>query len=253
MATWTTKIANTTAVAAAHVNLLQTLKADIDGQIAMTGVQQWKKGADVTPAATILTLGNDGNYFDVAAGDFASIVQPAVGGAFVQVGTIARLHFDDVCIITNSANIILPGGANITTRSGDEMEFICHVADQWTCINYQASYTGTWTPTRVGFTETMGGGTITNTGYYTKNGRLITVTATIVCAGGAKLSCDGVNTYLSGFPFTPAVSCSGTWGDITTVDEIGFAVMSTNKTLYVRTGWTARADHGYSITLTIWV
>jgi len=97
-------------------NLLQTLKLDSDGQIPMIGVQQWKKGADVASAAALL-LGNDGNYFDVTGTvSITSIAQAAVGGAGVQAGTVIKLHFDDVVVITHHpTNLVLPGNVNITT------------------------------------------------------------------------------------------------------------------------------------------
>lgn len=116
--TWVTKVDNTDYVAAAHVNLLQTEKLDRDGQIPMTGVVQWKKGADVASAAA-LPLGNDGNYFDVTgAVGITSIVQMAVGGAAVQAGTVAKLHFDSAPLITHhGTNLILPGAVNIRACS----------------------------------------------------------------------------------------------------------------------------------------
>jgi hypothetical protein len=121
----------------AQQNLLQTEKADRDGQIPMTGVFQPDMGATVTPAAGVLTLGNDGNYFAVAAGNFSTIVQLAVGGAAVQPGTVVKLHFNGVSVITHSADIVLPGAANITSVAGDEAEFICYAAGDWRCTKYQ--------------------------------------------------------------------------------------------------------------------
>lgn len=145
--TWVTKVDNVDYVAAAHPNLLQTEKLDRDGQIVATGVQQWKKGADVASAAA-LPLGNAGNYFDVTgAVTITSIVQTAVGGAAVQAGTVNKLHFDAALVLTHHAtDLILPGAANITTVAGDEAEFICYAAGDWRCTKYQR-LTG-WQDTR---------------------------------------------------------------------------------------------------------
>jgi hypothetical protein len=123
----------------AQQNLLQAFKLDSDGQIPMIGVQQWKKGADVASAAALM-LGNDGNYFDVTGTvGITSIVQLAVGGAAVQPGTIIKLHFDDVVLITHHpTNLVLPRGANITTAPGDEFEFMKYESG-WRCASFNAS------------------------------------------------------------------------------------------------------------------
>lgn len=133
---WVAKVNLVDYVQAADPNDLQAEKLDRDGEIPATGVQQWDKGGDVV-SANPLVLGNDGNYFDVTGvAGFAAINQLAVGGASVQAGTIIKLHFDAALLITHSANLVLPGGANITTAANDEAEFTCFDTNKWRCTNY---------------------------------------------------------------------------------------------------------------------
>jgi hypothetical protein len=136
MATWTTKVDNVDNVAAADVNTLQTEKIDRDGQIPLTGVLQWDKGADVA-SANPLVLGKDGNYFDITGtAGIAAINQDMFGGTTaVQAGTVVKLHFDGACLLTHSANFYLPGAANYTTAAGDELEFTCFGSDTWRCTS----------------------------------------------------------------------------------------------------------------------
>lgn len=100
------------------------------GANTFTGVQRWAKGADVASAGA-LTLGTDGNYFDITG--TTSITSIATAG----VGTRARLHFDAALTLTHHAtDLILPGGANITTAAGDEAEFIEYATGDWRCVSY---------------------------------------------------------------------------------------------------------------------
>lgn len=92
----------------------------------------WSKGADIA-SATALTLGDDGNYFDVT-GTTAIETISTTG----YVGTVIKLHFDGVLTLTHDAtDLILPTGANITTAAGDEAEFIEYASGDYRCTNYQ--------------------------------------------------------------------------------------------------------------------
>lgn len=103
----------------------------ITGIYSFSAIQKLAKGADVASAGT-LTLGDDGNYFDITG--TTAITSIATKGA----GTIVRLHFDDALTLTHHAtDLILPGGANITTAAGDEAEFIEYASGDWRCLNYQ--------------------------------------------------------------------------------------------------------------------
>jgi hypothetical protein len=95
-----------------------------------TKIQKWAKGADVASAST-LTLGDDGNYFDITG--TTTITAIATKGA----GTVVKLHFDASLTLTHHAtDLILPGGANIVTAAGDEAEFVEYATGDWRCTNY---------------------------------------------------------------------------------------------------------------------
>lgn len=102
---------------------------------------QFNKGADIA-SATALVLGTDGNYFDVTG----TITITSIGTR--REGDAVRLHFDEVLQLTHHAtDLILPGGANITTIAGDEAVFIEYATGDWRLANYEpylsANTTGT--------------------------------------------------------------------------------------------------------------
>ena len=91
---------------------------------------KFSKGADIT-SASALTLGNDGNYFDVTGTTNITSID-AVG-----IGTVIKLHFDGVLTLThNATNLVLPGGADIVTVAGDEIEFIEYATGDWRLTSY---------------------------------------------------------------------------------------------------------------------
>ena len=104
----------------------------LGGDLDCNGAQiQWSKGADVA-SATALVLLTDGNYFDVT-GTTTITSMNTTGGA----GTLIKLHFDGALTLTHHAtDLILPGGANITTAAGDEAEFIEYASGDYRCTNY---------------------------------------------------------------------------------------------------------------------
>lgn len=114
--------------------LMALLRSGVPGLTlanVLTKTQTWAKGADVA-SATALTLGTDGNYFDITG--TTSITSITTIGA----GTVVKLHFDGILTLTHHAtDLILPGGANITTAAGDEAEFVEYATGDWRCTNYQ--------------------------------------------------------------------------------------------------------------------
>jgi len=91
---------------------------------------RWAKGADVASAGA-LTLGTDGNYFDITG----TTTITSIGT--LGVGTVVRLHFDGALTLTHHAtDLILPGAANITTAAGDEFEFVEYATGDWRCTGY---------------------------------------------------------------------------------------------------------------------
>ena len=104
------------------------------GGILDTNLKQvrWSKGVDVESAAVLPVLA-DGNYFDVSG----TTTITSIGLTGVRSGTIIKLHFDDALVLTHHAtDLVLPGGANITTAAGDEAEFVQYGTDVWRCTNY---------------------------------------------------------------------------------------------------------------------
>ena len=93
-------------------------------------ISRWNKGADVASAAA-LVLGTDGNSFDVTGTTaITSISTWPIGG-------LATLHFDGALTLTHHAtDLILPGGANITTAAGDIGIFYEYASGDWRCISY---------------------------------------------------------------------------------------------------------------------
>lgn len=90
----------------------------------------WSKGADVA-SANAMVLGTDGNYFDIT-GTTAILTIATLG-----IGTFVILHFDGALTLTHDAtDLILPGGANITTAAGDEVGFIEYATGDWRCVTY---------------------------------------------------------------------------------------------------------------------
>lgn len=104
---------------------------DWTGTNTYNGIVRWSKGADIA-SATALVLGTDGNSFDVTG--TTTITSITTTG---HVGTIVRLHFDDAVLLTHSAtDLVLPGGANITTAAGDEFTFEEHASGDFRCVAY---------------------------------------------------------------------------------------------------------------------
>lgn len=102
-----------------------TLGAAATGANTFTGVQRWAKGADVV-SANALALGTDGNYFDITG----TTTITSIGT--LGVGTAVKLHFDAALTLTHHAtDLILSGGANITTSAGDEIEFVEYATGDW--------------------------------------------------------------------------------------------------------------------------
>lgn len=91
---------------------------------------RWCKGADIA-SASALTLGGDGNYFDITGTTAITSI------ATVGVGMAVLLQFDAALTLTHHAtDLILPGGANITTAAGDHAIFVEYATGDWRCVSY---------------------------------------------------------------------------------------------------------------------
>lgn len=88
------------------------------------------KGADVASAGA-LTLGTDGNYFVITG----TTTITSIGT--LAIGTQVTLQFAAALTLTHHAtDLILPGGANITTAAGDIAIFREYAAGDWKCVSY---------------------------------------------------------------------------------------------------------------------
>jgi hypothetical protein len=116
--------------AAASVGFTLSTNNTFTGINTYTKQVRWAKGADVA-SANALTLGTDGNYFDITG----TTAITSIGT--LGVGTIIKLHFDAALTLThNATDLILPAGVNITTAAGDEAEFIEYASGDWRCTQY---------------------------------------------------------------------------------------------------------------------
>lgn len=177
-----------------------------------TATQKWSKGADIASAAA-LTIGTDGNYFDVTGTTTVTSI------ATVGIGTWIKLHFDAALTLThNATNLILPSGANITTAAGDEAEFVEYAAGNWRCTSYSKNNgksifqndafiflsNDTYTPNYTGFirVDIIGGGGGSGGG--------ISATGAGGGGGGAGEHKIGFLSVTSGVPVTVTVGAGGT-------------------------------------------
>lgn len=125
-----------------------------------------------------------------------------------------------------------PSSANLAAALTDEM-------GSGSAVFGAAS---TWTPTRNGFTEVLGGGSITNTGNYIRIGNLVFWTCKLACAGGATLAASvGVGSYISGLPVSAAEEAPGNWDNISTAATSGGLYVS-GTSAFITTAWSAASN-----------
>jgi len=120
----------TDALTSVTTNTDLTLSANGTGGVKVSDYFQLTKGADIS-SATSLTLGTDGNAFDVTG--TTTITSIATQG----IGSHITLHFDGALTFTHhSTNLILPGAANITTAAGDIAVMYEYASADWRCVSY---------------------------------------------------------------------------------------------------------------------
>ena len=109
-----------TIAAADHNIIVQTLTG-VNGQLLTTTA----KGANIASAAT-LTLGTDGNYFQVTG------TTGITGISSAPAGTEIILEFQGALLLThNGTSLILRGATNYTTAAGDVLRFISEGGGNW--------------------------------------------------------------------------------------------------------------------------
>jgi len=118
------------AVTGATTNSDLTLSGNGTGGVKVNDYFVQTKGSDIA-SATSLTLGKDGNQFDVTG--TTTITSIATQG----IGSHVTLHFDGVLTFTHhSTDLILPGAANITTAAGDIAVMYEYASADWLCVSY---------------------------------------------------------------------------------------------------------------------
>jgi len=118
------------AVTSAQDNTALTLSGTGTGGVKVNDFFVQTKGADIS-SATSLTLGKDGNQFDVTGTTTITSI------ATQSIGSYVTLHFDGALTFTHhSTNLILPGGASITTAAGDIAVMYEYASADWRCVSY---------------------------------------------------------------------------------------------------------------------
>lgn len=95
--------------------LLDALAVPISGG-TLTGPLNFNQGADIASAGTINLQTATGNVVNVTG-------TTGITAITLSQGASRRVQFTGILTLTNGANLILPGGANITTSPGDFAEF----------------------------------------------------------------------------------------------------------------------------------
>ena len=117
-------------IASTGTNTNLTLEGKGTGGVKITDYLVQTKGDDIA-SATSLTLGKDGNFFDVTG--TTTITSIATQG----IGSHVTLQFDGALTFThNSSDLILPGAANITTAAGDIAVMYEYASADWRCVSY---------------------------------------------------------------------------------------------------------------------
>ena len=120
----------TDAIISVSTNGNLDLSANGTGGVKVSDYLVQTKGSDIS-SATSLTLGKDGNFFDVTG--TTTITSIGTQG----IGSLITLQFDGALTFTHhSTNLILPGAANITTAAGDIATLYEYASADWRCINY---------------------------------------------------------------------------------------------------------------------
>lgn len=102
----------------------------LGGFLDSNGHSVWTSHGAAVTAASTLSLGNDGNKFDINGNTTIT----GIGGKII--GAEVTLHFTGTPTLTHSAALDLPTGANITAAAGDVVTFYQYGVNQWRCKAY---------------------------------------------------------------------------------------------------------------------
>lgn len=181
-------------------------------------------------------------YFGGGGTPPAQVWLQSVDTAIVYVNGATRLTTDNVGNHTvNTGNLVIG-----TAAKGIDFSANTNPAGMTSeLLNYYAE--GTGTATRSGFTEVLGGGTITSTYYYTRVGRTVFMNITLVCAGGASISWAGSGTAVfTGLPFTAATYAVGQWLNTTNLSTTGPTAWISTAMYVAGAAATITTDNSFS-------
>ena len=110
--------------------------SNVGAPIGAGDVLRWEqmiKGPDIPSAATI-SVPIEGQLFDVTGTTTITTINDRFPGRMVF------LRFTDALTLTSSTGLYLPGGKDITTRSGDIGIFVNHASGAWSCVAYSGAH-----------------------------------------------------------------------------------------------------------------
>lgn len=88
-------------------------------------------GTYTVGTVTVVPIGAaQGNYMHISG------TTTITGFDTIQAGTERTLVFDGVLILTQSSNLLLPGGSSYTTTAGDRLTFVSEGSGVWRCTSY---------------------------------------------------------------------------------------------------------------------
>ena len=198
----------------------QALASDILNHADASGFPKWKKGADLS-SANALSLGSDGNAFDVTG--TTAITSIATRG----VGAIILLHFDGVLTFTHSSSLVLPDATNITTAAGDIAVLHEFEAGKWRLVSYSRAdaASGVLTVANGGTGAATAAAAASNLGVGTEDSPHFTgielghATANTLTASSGDLSIEGNAVYRVGGTDVP-VTDGGTGASSLTANAV---------------------------------
>ena len=224
-----------------------------DGEISTahyySARQSWAQGTDLDDTdidgSNILTLGTDGNYFQISGTQQIDAIA-SISGA----GPITIVFASARTLTHNGTSFILPGGSNITTASGDSAIFVHEGTGNWRCVMYTISAAAYLSSLVEDTTPQLGGNLDLNSNGITFPGATVTdVTGsdTLLVSGTAGTSGNLIMWNGDGDAVDSTVAAADlvVSGDFTT--DGGVLVATGSGTYQEETGTTLRTSLGLAI------